>query len=185
MAWNRHAIICDTRFSSLFSSKRIVLLLLFWIVTSLLYNWPFVNADMFGLDLMGICGIKPAPSGSLLDIYYNFIVVIAMLAYIGVLVFYQLTKKRIDQLLHTMQPRDDESALCEHTKPMLQMIKWVVLVPLLLTVPTQTVALIARFDQHLVSISVRRILLACYPISMLSGSLYYHQVYQILQNSSS
>ena len=128
-----------------------------------LYIWPFVNADMFNIDLMSICGIKMTPSGSLFkNINFNAGVAIAMLAYVAMLVQYQQTKTSIGQLLHTTIAGEEQSVIFEHTKPMLQMIKWVVLVPLMFTVPIQTLAMWFGSTLRLLSLKLRRLLIASY-----------------------
>ena len=137
---------------------------------------------MFGVDLMGICGIKMTSPGSFLNSFYNFGVVVALAEYTGVMIFYQLTKGKVKQILAVRQ-RDEERINCENTKPMLQMIKWVVLVPLMFIIPSQTVAFAMRLDSILVFMPIRRLLTSFYPLSMISDpcvTIKYIRVYRVM-----
>ncbi len=161
LSFHRYVIVCHPRLLPFLSAKGIWSIMLVLELYVAITITPFIVYNQFGVDGLGMCGIKPNRE-RIWIFYYIFYITPCFSNYIFTLIFYRKTTNHIKAMLisgTTMRQT------IRHTEDMMTMTKWVALIPLTLIIPAHSLDLTVRFVP--IPLWFLRFLVSVYPISFL------------------
>jgi hypothetical protein len=118
--------------------------------------------DSFGLDPVGVCGVKHLNSLIFTMLYLLGTSSIVATCYILTILFYQRLTKWIRETSSLLTVTEETQQTLIDTNHALSMMKWITIAPLFFVMPSITVETVLRFFPSLISVSITRLILSTF-----------------------
>jgi hypothetical protein len=172
LAMNRYAVVCSPQqklasyLRKLFTRNGIYLMnTILWICQTC-YILPFAIFDTLGLGVIGTCNVvgRNADSQIFFSIYFLIIVLFVLLSNVIVFIFYRKMESWVKSMSTGMTLTSETRETLIETKNLMQMTKWIAIIPFLFSSPATLLQFALKIDSTFVSVRFCRACVCLFPI---------------------